>query len=110
MVDIVQPDLHYYGGFVRAMRVARMANAVGMQCVPHMSGAGLGYLDAAHFVSCIPNPGAHQEFKGNSSLPIECDSSSLRCEQGVVRVPSGPGYGISIDPRFIADAKPVAHV
>ncbi len=26
-VDIVQPDLHYYGGFIRSMRVARMAHA-----------------------------------------------------------------------------------
>lgn len=59
MVDIVQPDLHYYGGFICAMRVARMAHAAGMLCTPHMSGSGLGYLDMAHFVSSIPNPGPH---------------------------------------------------
>ncbi len=29
-VDIVQPDLHYYGGFIRSMRVARMAHAGGV--------------------------------------------------------------------------------
>lgn len=110
MVDIVQPDLHYYGGFVRSMRVARMADAAGMQCVPHMSGSGLGYVDAAHFVSCIPNPGAHQEFKGNTSLPIECDTSSLRCENGQLQVPTGEGYGVTIDPAFLSGARAVTSV
>ena len=54
VVDIVQPDLHYYGGFIRSLRVARMADAAGMLCTPHMSGSGLGFLDVAHFASCMP--------------------------------------------------------
>jgi L-alanine-DL-glutamate epimerase-like enolase superfamily enzyme len=44
-LDIVQPDLHYGGGFIRATQVARMATAAGMEVVPHMSGGGLGYLE-----------------------------------------------------------------
>jgi L-alanine-DL-glutamate epimerase-like enolase superfamily enzyme len=103
-VDIVQPDLHYYGGFIRAMRVARMAHAAGLLCTPHMSGSGLGYLDAAHFVSCIPNPVPFTEFKGNADIPVSSATSSLRCEQGKVVVPSGPGFGITIDPAFLGEA------
>jgi L-alanine-DL-glutamate epimerase-like enolase superfamily enzyme len=103
-VDIVQPDLHYHGGFIRSMRVARMAHAAGMQCTPHMSGSGLGYLDAAHFVSCIPNPVPFTEFKGDSDIPATSDTSSLKCENGVVRVPTGPGFGITIDTAFIRKA------
>ena len=110
MVDIVQPDLHYYGGLVRAMRVARMAQVAGMLCVPHMSGSGLGYLDVAHFVSCIPNAGPHHEFKGNTTLPVHCDTSSLKCENGIVRVPSGPGYGITIDPDYMSKAQKVTTI
>ena len=109
-VDIVQPDLHYYGGFIRALRVARMADRAGMLCVPHMSGSGLGYLDVAHFVSCAPNPGPHHEFKGNTDLPVSSETSSLKVENGVVRVPSGPGYGITIDPDFVRKAQPVATI
>ena len=40
--DIMQPDLHSYGGFIRSTRVARMAAAAGMKVVPHMSGGSLG--------------------------------------------------------------------
>lgn len=107
IVDIVQPDLHYQGGLVRAMRVARMADAAGMLCVPHMSGSGLGYLDAVHFVSCSPNPGPYHEFKGNITLPVSSETSSLKCENGVVQVPSGPGYGITLDPDYVRQSKTV---
>jgi L-alanine-DL-glutamate epimerase-like enolase superfamily enzyme len=103
-VDIVQPDLHYHGGFIRSMRVARMADAAGMLCTPHMSGSGLGYLDAAHFASCIPNPVAFTEFKGNADIPVSSETSSLKCENGIVRVPSGPGFGITVDPSYLRKA------
>jgi L-alanine-DL-glutamate epimerase-like enolase superfamily enzyme len=106
-VDIVQPDLHYHGGFIRSMRVARMAHAAGMLCTPHMSGSGLGYLDAAIFASCIDNPVPFTEFKGNADIPVSSPTSSLKCEAGMVRVPSGPGFGVTIDPAFIREAKRV---
>jgi L-alanine-DL-glutamate epimerase-like enolase superfamily enzyme len=103
-LDIVQPDLHYHGGFIRSMRVARMAHAAGLLCTPHMSGSGLGYLDAAHFASCIPNPVPFTEFKGDADIPVSSETSSLRCENGQVRVPSGPGFGITVDPAFVREA------
>ena len=103
-VDVVQPDLHYYGGFIRSLRVARMAHAAGLLCTPHMSGSGLGYLDAAHFASCIHNPVPFTEFKGDTDIPVTSATSSLKCERGVVRVPSGPGFGVTIDPEFIRQA------
>jgi L-alanine-DL-glutamate epimerase-like enolase superfamily enzyme len=53
-------------------------------------------------VSAIPNAGAYHEFKGLSDdVPFECKTSSLKTENGVVTVPTGPGSGIEIDPAFI---------
>lgn len=103
-VDIVQPDLHYGGGFIRATQVARMAAAAGMTVVPHMSGGGLGYLDVVHFASFTPNIGPYMEFKGNTSVPVSSETSSLRCEAGRVRCPTGPGFGVTIDPAFVKRA------
>src|SRR5205823_11062133 len=107
VVDIVQPDLHYFGGFIRSMRVARMAAEAGMSCTLHMGGTGLGYLDALHFMACIPNALEYQEYKGPSGIPVTCDTSSLQPKDGVVRVPSGPGFGYTIDPDFVRKAVPV---
>nr|WP_303652514.1 mandelate racemase/muconate lactonizing enzyme family protein [Paludisphaera mucosa] len=106
-VDVVQPDLHYYGGFIRSMRVARMAHEAGMLCTPHMSGSGLGYLDAAHFASCIPNPVPFTEYKGSADVPISSETSSLKVEAGMIRVPSGPGFGIFVDPSFVRESRKV---
>lgn len=100
-VDIVQPDLHYGGGFIRAVQVARMADKVGMSVVPHMSGGGLGYVEVVHFAAFVPNSGPYMEFKGNANLPVHCETSSLRAEQGQVRCPSGVGFGVTIDPDFV---------
>ena len=100
-LDIVQADLYYFGGFIRSMKVARMAAAMGKVHTPHISG-GLGYLYMIHFVSAIPNAGPYHEFKGLSqTVPFECKTSSLKTEDGVVTVPTGPGSGIEIDPAFI---------
>ena len=100
-LDIVQADLYYFGGFIRSMKVARMAAAMGKVHTPHISG-GLGYLYMIHFVSAIPNAGPYHEFKGLSqAVPFECTTSSLETENGVVTVPTGPGSGIEIDPAFI---------
>lgn len=102
-LDIVQPDMFYFGGMIRSMKVARMADAFNMPCVPHISGSGLGYLYMMHFVSALPNAGPYHEFKGfNDEIPLECKTSDLVSKNGVVRVPTGPGLGVKIDPVFIA--------
>jgi L-alanine-DL-glutamate epimerase-like enolase superfamily enzyme len=101
-MEIVQPDNYYFGGFIRSMKVARMAHAFGKQCTPHMSGGALGYLYNIHFVSVLPNAGEHHEFKGlETHVPFECPTSPLKVVKGRIRVPSGPGTGIIIDPEFI---------
>jgi len=106
-VDIVQPDLHYGGGMIRATKVARMAAAAGMSVVPHMSGGGLGYVDVVQFASFTPNIGPFMEFKGNTTLPVTCATSSLKCEKGSVRCPAGIGCGVTLDPDFVRQAKVV---
>ncbi len=100
-VDIVQPDLHYGGGLIRATQVARMAAAAGLTVVPHMSGGGLGYVDVVHFASFTPNIGPYMEFKGSTDLPVTCNSSSLKCENGRVQCPTGVGWGVTIDPELV---------
>lgn len=97
--QVIQPDLLYGGGLMRAVKVARMANAAGLPCTPHMSGGGLGYLYVAHFASCVADPGPHQEYKGEEdTLPVECDTSTLKSENGILTVPSGPGLGVTVGP------------
>lgn len=101
-IDIVQPDNYYFGGLIRSMKVARMAAAFGKTTVPHMSGGGLGFLYNTQFVSAVPNAGAHHEFKGlETHVPFECKTSPLKVEDGKIKVPTGPGFGVDIDPEWV---------
>jgi L-alanine-DL-glutamate epimerase-like enolase superfamily enzyme len=107
-LQVVQPDIFYFGGMIRSMRVARMAAARGLTCTPHISGSGLGYLYMMHFVSAVPNAGPYHEFKGfNLELPIHCPTSDLDSKGGTVKVPTGPGLGVEIDPEFVDKHVPV---
>jgi len=89
---------------VRCMKVARMAAAMGKQCIPHISSTGLGYVYMMHFVSAITNSGPYHEFKEfNNDLPYTCPTSTLRSDDnGIITVPTGPGVGVEIDPAYIA--------
>ena len=101
-LQIVQPDNYYFGGMIRSMKVARMAQAFGKTCTPHMSGGGLGYLYMIHFVSALGNASAHHEFKGlGTNVRFECKTSPLSVADGKIKVPTGPGLGVEIDPNFI---------
>ncbi|SHN09083.1 Tat (twin-arginine translocation) pathway signal sequence [Cyclobacterium lianum] len=101
-LDIVQPDIFYFGGMVRSMKVAKMAALKGKPCTPHISGSGLGYLYMMHFVSALVNAGPFHEFKGfNNEIPLDSPTSSLNSEGGKVTVPTGPGLGVTLDPDFV---------
>jgi L-alanine-DL-glutamate epimerase-like enolase superfamily enzyme len=101
-LEVVQPDNYYFGGMIRSVKVARMAAACGKTIIPHMSGGGLGFLYNSHIVSALPNAGGHHEFKGlRTHVPFECSTAPLKVINGSIKVPTGPGLGVEIDPDFI---------
>lgn len=101
-LDVVQPDNYYFGGLIRSMKVARMAAVCGKEVIPHMTGGGLGYIYNIQHAAAMPNAGAHHEFKGfRTHVPFECKTSPLKIVKGSIQVPTGPGWGVDIDPDFI---------
>lgn len=92
-VDIVQPDLHYYGGFIRSSRVAHMAAVAGMPTTVHISG-GFGFIYMLHFASYIQNVGLYQEYKKGIERYNNWLNLPLKVEDGDITVPEGPGSGI----------------
>ena len=114
-LDCVQPDQLYFGGMVRSMKVARMAAVLGKTVCPHITQYGLGYLYMLHFVSACPNPYKYQEFdtfstrdaNGNQIPIVYSSGDPIISYDGVLKVPTGPGLGIEIDPDYIKTHKVV---
>ena len=92
-VDIVQPDLHYYGGMIRSVRVARMAALAKMPTTVHISG-GFGFVYMLHFASCVPDIGRYQEYKLGLGVYGSWLDPPITVKDGKMTVPSGPGVGI----------------
>lgn len=106
--QILQPDLFYFGGMIRTMKVARMAEAAGLQITPHISGGGLGFLYMLQMVSVCPVTYDYHEFKmfttndsNGTTIPVESKAEPFESKNGVIKVPKGSGLGIYIDPDYI---------
>jgi len=92
-VDIVQPDLHYYGGMIRSIRVARMAALAKIPTTVHISG-GFGFVYMLHFASCVADIGSYQEYKLGTEKFGSWFDPPIRVKGGRMTVPVGPGVGI----------------
>jgi L-alanine-DL-glutamate epimerase-like enolase superfamily enzyme len=102
--DIVQPDLFYYGGMVRSVRVARMAKLAGMSTTVHISG-GFGFVYMLHFASATPDIGKYQEYKMGFEKYGKWFDPVISVKDGKMTVPRGPGVGIRDIGSLLKEAK-----
>jgi L-alanine-DL-glutamate epimerase-like enolase superfamily enzyme len=105
-VDIVQPDLHYYGGMIRSVRVARMAQVAKIPTTVHISG-GFGFVYMLQFASCVPGIGRYQEYKLGTEKFGSWFDPPISVKDGKMTVPSGPGVGIKDVAGLLNGAKEV---
>jgi L-alanine-DL-glutamate epimerase-like enolase superfamily enzyme len=103
-VQTVQPDLHYNGGLIRTIRIARMAAAAGKPITLHISD-GLCYVQMLHFAAITPNIGKFQEFKTGIEETGGYFDPPLQAKEGKVSVPSRPGWGLADTTELLHDAR-----
>ncbi len=112
-MDIVQPDLCAAGGFSECRKIAVLASAFGVECVPHAWGSAIGLAATVQFLAALPDqPPAFRpmppmlEFEQTPN-PLRDHLATVPIEQkgGVVLVPEGPGLGIEIDRAVLAKYK-----
>lgn len=102
-VDICQPDVCYVGGLTRTLQVAKLAQAAGLPCVPHSANHSLVMVFTLHLMGAIPNAGPHAEFSVEPQTHTAgFYSPRLEVVDGHVQIPAGPGWGVEIDPDWLA--------
>jgi D-galactarolactone cycloisomerase len=114
-MDIVQPDVCAAGGISECRKIAALALAHGVECVPHAWGSAIGLAATLHFLAALPD-------QPPSFRPMPPLLEFEQCEnpfrdlltvdpivqnQGVVAIPTGPGLGVEIR-RDILDRYRVA--
>lgn len=112
-MDIVQPDVCAAGGISECRKIAAMASAHGVECVPHAWGSAIGLAATVQFLAALPDtPPAFRPMP--PMLEFEQTPNPLRDHlakdpivqhRGIVRVPEGPGLGIEVDRAVLAQYK-----
>jgi D-galactarolactone cycloisomerase len=108
-LDIVQPDLCCAGGLSEVRRIAALASAFAVQCIPHVWGSGVALAAGLQLLAQLPpTPHTHNPLAPFNEPMLEWDGNPnpLRtmlltepiCPvQGEVEVPNAPGLGVEIN-------------
>jgi L-alanine-DL-glutamate epimerase-like enolase superfamily enzyme len=111
VMSVVQPDINYNGGLIRAIRVARIARKFGKTIVPHNTQTGIASVNILQFASCVPNIGPAMEYPCREPQKAQSwFTPNFIIKNGQLPVPTGPGLGVEVDPAFLAQAEVVAKV
>jgi L-alanine-DL-glutamate epimerase-like enolase superfamily enzyme len=104
MVDIIQPDVMYAGGFMRVLKIAQMAAAVGMTISPHSPRVAHNHAVMLHVIAITPNISKYQEFQTDNYMK-DVVTPVLEVKNGVMPIPLGAGWGVELDSAFVSTLK-----
>ncbi|MDB5822627.1 MAG: D-galactarolactone cycloisomerase [Herminiimonas sp.] len=104
-MDIVQPDVCAAGGITECKKIATLAQAHSIQCVPHAWGTAIGLAATMHYLASlpftppclVPVPPMLEYEQTFNPFRDELSSTDLTHKGGFVTVPNGPGLGIEIN-------------
>ena len=104
-MDIVQPDVCAAGGITECKKIAALAQASSIQCVPHAWGTAIGLSATMHYLASlpftppclVPVPPMLEYEQTFNPFRDELSSADLTHKNGFVTVPNGPGLGIEIN-------------
>lgn len=111
VMDIVQPDMNYNGGLIRAKRVARIAEKLGKVITPHNTQTGATSVNILQFASCTKNIGPYMEYPWRAPQdPPSWYKPDFRITNGKLMVPTTPGMGIEFDAEYLSQATVVCKI
>jgi L-alanine-DL-glutamate epimerase-like enolase superfamily enzyme len=97
-VDVVQPDVIWAGGITGCRRIAALAYAAGLPCVPHVYSTAVSIAANLHFLASVPNCYLLEFDQNPNALRTELLTEPIEPDPGaVVAVPDRPGLGIRLD-------------
>lgn len=97
-VDIVQPDVIWSGGITACRRIAALAAANNLPCVPHVFSTAVSLAANLHFIAALPNSYLLELDRNPNALRTELLDQPLEPDaDAIVTVPTGPGLGVRLD-------------
>jgi L-rhamnonate dehydratase len=101
-VDVVQPDLSRCGGFTVARGIVPLTEATGRALCPHAWQSDLLTAASLHLNAVLPEALFQEYNVCDDPLSRSLCRTPLRCVDGLLAVPDGPGLGVEIDEETVA--------
>lgn len=101
-VDIVQPDVIWTGGITECRKVAALAQAYNLPCIPHVFSSAVATIANMHLIASIPNGGLLECDQNVNPLRTELFEEPITIdENGKVRMPERPGLGVTLNQAIV---------
>src|SRR5712692_9111378 len=98
-ITYAQPSVTKIGGVTEMRRVMTLAEAFGVQVVPHSAYFGPGLLASIHCIAAMPAESWVERFYCDfADNPL---GEAIHPKRGRIAVPQDPGLGADPDPRLI---------
>jgi len=111
VMSIPQPDINYNGGIIRAKRVARIAEKLSKNIVPHNTQTGATSINILQFASCTKNAIPFMEYPWRApQRTANWYTPDFKIINGKIKVPQTPGMGLEIDPDYLKQATVVTRI
>jgi L-alanine-DL-glutamate epimerase-like enolase superfamily enzyme len=98
-ITYAQPSVTKIGGVTELRRVMTLAEAFGVQVVPHSAYFGPGLLASIHCIAAMPAASLVERFYCDfADNPL---GDAIHANGGRIAIPQGPGLGVDPDPRIL---------
>jgi D-galactarolactone cycloisomerase len=99
-VTYAQPSITKVGGVTEMRHVMALAQAFGVQVVPHSAYFGPGLIASMHCIAAMPRESLVERYACDFDVnPLH---DAIHPHQGRIAVPQGPGLGVEPDAKVIA--------
>jgi L-alanine-DL-glutamate epimerase-like enolase superfamily enzyme len=105
--DVLQPDLFYNGGIVRALKVAHLAAANGRFFAPHSPKADPLHAPFSQVMAVAPAVYGFQEYPSNAKKQPSWYTPNIVIKNGAFPILNGVGLGIEYDGRVFEKAEKI---
>lgn len=100
-VDAIHPDLAFVGGLTGGRKIADLAELFYMPVVTHNVGSYVQLIANAHYGASVRNFVMSENRLPAGDLYEEMSEEGINVKNGMLKVPNGPGLGITLRPDFL---------
>ena len=100
-MDVIHPDLAFVGGLTGGRKIADLAELYYTPVVTHNVGSYVQLVANAHYGATVRNFVMSENRIPQGDLYAEMSEEGIQVENGKMKVPNGPGLGITLRPEVM---------